>query len=79
MQQAKDLKWMWQWKVEQMNELDVNLSNLASISAEQLNVPNKYLHKYLQASIDKVAWSIANTLRQFYYWCLLSQSSIQAF
>lgn len=33
MQQAKDLKWMRRWNVEQMNELDVNLSNLASISA----------------------------------------------
>jgi len=45
-----------------MNELDVNLSetlfdcnNLASIlSAQQLNVPNKYL----QTAIDKDAWSI---------------------
>ena len=40
------------------------------ISTQQPNVPNKYLHKYLQTSIDKVACSIySNTLRQFYHWC----------
>ena len=72
MQQAKVSKWMRRWKVEQMNELDVNLSNLVSISTQQLNVPNKYLHNYLQTSMNKVACSIyANTLRQFYHWCLL--------